>query len=384
MFETDSQLLSEWFETTHSTTYAGYYMDQRDGGVLRVGFTANQEGELETLENALPLVDTERLRTYQEPPSTPYLALENAYEEVGQDLEGNSELSRKVQSLAMDEAGGSITVGAVHPAEVEGPIRSILGQNVPVTFEQTSNAERLSGRFRDSGRMRAGDQIRHQEIGCTAGFGAHDNESAGPKSVEVDFVITAGHCFLDGQRVWRYHEKAEAELTREEDEIGKVTRRAYEREEFKLETDGEAIRLLDGDIVPRGIWSWGGELLPTKLPSRARVGDRLCFSGAYTEYPLHCGPIIARERHFVVPEEEEWVTGGYWVEFKGGSQRGDSGSPVWKAGSGRPVGILTAEKGDLTLVEPLLHPPNMNPAILPGILHDKWLEPISLKLGEAP
>jgi hypothetical protein len=42
---------------------------------------------------------------------------------------------------------------------------------------------------------------------------------------------------------------------------------------------------------------------------------------------------------------------------------------------------VTAERGDETLVEPLLHPYKMPSNLVPGILNDPLMRPLSLKQG---
>jgi hypothetical protein len=168
--------------------------------------------------------------------------------------------------------------------------------------------------------------------------------------------------------------------------VGEVHRKAWPSEEA-VSTDALAIRT-DGDIVPRGIFGWGGELIPTAPASRARVGNVVCFSGASSQNPPSCGTIVGREKYFVagpepgVPEEP---SGGYWVHFRPGKSPGpgDSGAPVWNLRTGASIGLVTGGDSEIeaTLVEPLLHPPNMNANHLPGILHNQYLAPLSLKLG---
>lgn len=192
-----------------------------------------------------------------------------------------------------------------------------------------------------------------------------------------DFVLTVGRCYWMDELVLRspHSDASGAEDWRR---IGFIKRRAYGRSE-PMNTDAEAIRIDGTGIVPRGIFGWGGNLIPTGAPTKARVGSLVCFSGAHTQVPS-CGTIVARERNFVA---EGVRTGGYYVQFETPASHGDSGAPVWNPNTGASIGLVTGGNTglQLTLVEPLLHPPRMNENLLPGILHNKWLQPLHLKLG---
>ncbi len=80
-----------------------------------------------------------------------------------------------------------------------------------------------------------------------------------------------------------------------------------------------------------------------------------------------------------------FARGGYWVKFDRPAIRGDSGAPVWAGGSKASIGLVKAGRpeGSLTetLVEPLLHPPNLASNQVVGILHNPHMAPLSLKLG---
>lgn len=68
----------------------------------------------------------------------------------------------------------------------------------------------------------------------------------------------------------------------------------------------------------------------------------------------------------------------YWVKFNKPAIHGDSGAPVWApawaGGSNASIGLVTAGRPEgsftETLVEPLLHPPNLASSQVVGILHN--------------
>src|SRR4029077_1397873 len=87
------------------------------------------------------------------------------------------------------------------------------------------------------------------------------------------------------------------------------------------------------------------------------------------------------------PEDAPMGLAGYWVRFPANKrpQHGDSGGPVWNLRTGASIGLISAGRPcnslEETLVAPLLHPPNMSPNRVPGILHHVGMQPLSLKLG---
>lgn len=274
----------------------------------------------------------------------------------------------------------------------------MLGVNAPVSVQyEAPGGSLLDGRYRDSGRMRAGDYISgrlYTPAGnwvasrCTAGFGAKD-PGVKPNGEEIVrmFLLTAGHCYnkIDDE-VWRAeYDESEGYADAGKTEVGRVKRNAYDYVEAGgVRTDGQALRVKDASIVPKAIWGWDGNALPTEPASKARKGNVVCYSGARS-MNVSCGPIVARSLRWTDPETGEKLA-GYWVRFKG--QRpieGDSGGPVWNLRTGASIGLISAGRPENsleeTLVAPLLHPPNMPANRVPGILHHYAMTPIQLLLG---
>jgi YD repeat-containing protein len=377
-FDVNGDRIDQWAEATSPSTYAGYYIDHAAGGIMHIGFTQTQAGQLADLKASLPLVAGERLQVYSSTPAVAYTPLEDISSSVAQAVDSSATLRSLVTSQSTGDNDNMVHVGALDVAQVKSILDGIFGSNSPIIVEYLPRGEHLTGRFRNSGRMRAGDSVLNS-IGnrCTAGFGTYDEFKVGGKDVLANFVLTAGHCYGMNEKVLR---SPHADLSGPTDwrEVGEVKRRAYGQPE-PMNTDTEAIRIKDGGIVPRGIFGWGGDLIPTEPASKARVGNRVCFSGARTQVPS-CGEIVARERNF---EADGVRSGGYLVEFETPANHGDSGAPVWNPRTGASIGLVTGGNyREQTLVEPLLHPPKMNQDLLPGILHNKWLQPMYMKLGD--
>ncbi len=397
-YNLDAERIDQWVEETKPSSFAGYYIDHKAGGIMHVGFTENQAAQLDNLKTALPLVAGERLQVYPTTPTVSYLSVQEASQSVSSAIESNSTLRELVVNVSEDEAGKSVRVGTPNVAQVESILHEMLGPNAPVTVEyDAGSGSLLGGRFRNEGRMRAGDAILSKFYNvtqppkqvngyCTAGFGAKDKAGEhGGQAIWRLFVLTAGHCNeVVEPRVYRSNElnlKTGDEGSWKE--IGEVTRNALHHFDPVSSTDAEAIRLHDAGIVPNGIYGWMGKPLATKKAGKARIGDVLCFSGVRTGTP-ECGYVVARSTHWTpAVGGDGHARGGYWVKFSKGADHGDSGAPVWSLTSiGAPeIGLVTAGRnGSETLVEPLLHPPRL--AGVPGILHDQYLAPLSLKLGE--
>jgi hypothetical protein len=220
---------------------------------------------------------------------------------------------------------------------------------------------------------------------CTAGFGA--KERAGEVRGEPVwrlFVLTAGHCNDVGEK--RVYRSTDSDPLNESNwkELGMVGRSAF-HQSGSVNTDAEAIRVDGNEIVPQGIFGWGGGLIPTENPGTARIGNTVCFSGARTQVP-QCGQVVARSTRWV-SNVDGYARGGYWVKFKNPARPGDSGAPVWrpvcKNEPNLSIGLVSAYRsgGTETLVEPLLHPPNLASNQVVGILNNKYMAPLSLKVG---
>ncbi len=386
-YDVNAGRIDQWVEATNPSSYAGYYIDHAAGGIMHIGFTDNQDERLESLKTSLPLVAGERLQVYLTTPAVSYLSVQATSQSVSDAIESNPTLRDLVVSVSDGEAGKAVHVGTPNVAQVDSTLDQIFGSSAPIVVEYMSDGSLLSGRYRTSGRMRAGDNIvgyakTAVKGACTAGFGAYDQFKVGDKDIVRNFILTAGHCFRPLAGVVSRTTRTDLEYEEDWVEVGQVKRNAFTTVNERVHTDAEAIWIHGSDIEPRGIFGWDGNLIPTKPASKARVGDRVCFSGARTQTPS-CGPIIAREKHF---EAEKYLyTGGYWVKFETPATHGDSGAPVWAANGGASIGLVTAGRPSdtniQTLIEPLLHPPNMNANHLPGILHHEQIQPLRLRLG---
>ena len=368
---------------------------------MRIGFLGDQEDQLADLESSLSLVGGSRLSVYPNPPTTPYVSVRATTQSVMGAIESNSTLADLVVSVEDDEAGRATRVGTPNVAQVENILDQMVGASAPVEVEyEAGDGALLEGRYRNNGRMRAGDYINgaeYTELGnatgrnkpCTAGFGAEDRRSR-PNGGEIIrlFLLTAGHCYTKTeQEVWRAPQDESQEFDDAgKSEVGWLRRNALQYAELGgVRTDGAAIRIKQGGIVPRARWGWDGNALPTKPARKARKRNTVCYSGAISK-TVACGRIVARSLNWN-PDDAPYGLAGYWVRFPYDRrpQRGDSGAPVWNLRTGASIGLVSASRphdsATETLVAPLLHPPNMPANRVPGILHHLGMAPLQLKLG---
>jgi YD repeat-containing protein len=399
LYDVNTGRIDDWVEVTNPASYAGYYMDHKAGGIMHVGFTSAQAEQLESLKASLSLVGQERLQVYPTVPTHSYLQVMATSQSVMGAMEANSTLANLVVNVEDDEAGKATRVGTPNVAQVDSILDQMLGANAPVTVEyDAGDGALLGGRYRNDGRMRAGDYINSDHYAfagiitggpCTAGFGAEDRRprSNGSEIVRL-FLLTAGHCAAEtGGEVWRNTYDGDDEFPFEDagkSEVGTISRSAFQWLELGgVRTDGAAIRIREGGIVPQAIYGWNGHPLPTKPASKARKGNVVCYSGAISK-DVSCGRIVARSLDWQ-PEGAPMGLAGYWVIFPEGKrpEDGDSGGPVWNLSTGASVGLISARRKNATetLVAPLLHPPNMPSDRVPGILHHQGMAPLQLKLG---
>ncbi len=402
-YDVDAERISQWVEATHPSNFAGYYLDQAAGGIMHIGFLANQAEQLESLKASLTLVANDRLQVYSVAPTNSYLSVKDTSQSITNAIESNTTLRELVVSVEEDEAGKAVRVGTPNIAQVESILDHVIGSNVPISVQyDVGDVNLLSGRFRNEGRMRAGDAIFTKRYSanvpsphinnsmCTAGFGA--KEKAGEVRSEPFwrlFVLTAGHCSdlnsVYEKSIYRSTD-SNFSIGNEGDwrEVGEVKRDALHHSE-PVNTDAAAVRVEDAGVVPQGIFGWEGNLIPTRSAGTAKIGSIVCFSGARTQAP-QCGHVVTRSIRSLAGEDNH-ARGGYWVKFEKPALPGDSGAPVWRPvcieRANCSVGLVTARRrgGIETLVEPLLHPPNLSPNQVVGILNNKYLAPLSLKLG---
>jgi hypothetical protein len=241
-------------------------------------------------------------------------------------------------------------------------------------------AQSAATRWKDEGPVRAGQAIGWIKNGvkswCTAGFGTSERAGTAKNGAGIfsHFVLTAGHCFEVGEVIRRFHKEKEQSPY----QLGRVTRRPLLIEQDKFSTDGEAIELSgDGSQVPTTIVGESRHKLPVNGVDVAKPGMVVCISGATTDQIPKCLPILGpAEYHPGWALKEGGYTPPFYILHTAlRSQAGDSGAPIWTAGSGKALGLNVVGGNGTKWFSPLLPPP----------LSDKGIQPYEqIKRDKAP
>jgi hypothetical protein len=393
LYTTNAAKIDAWVEATEPPNFAGYYLDNRAGGIMYVGFLGNQEEQLNQLKSSLSLVAQARVKVYPVAPTVSYLSARATAQAVVNVIETSSGVAALVTSVRLEKSGTLVHVGATNAAQVESALlQAVPGAHVVVQFEPRTG-QLLTGRYRTEGRMRGGDAVfAHTggvagNIKCSAGFGTKspDGKSGGKQLWNV-FVLTAGHCDFAGLGGVIYRSTdTDQENESHWSPIGTVQRDRYPNGIITM--DAAAIQTRAPKLVPQGQWGARNNLVPTEPAGTVHVNQTVCFSGIMTSYT--CGPVTEITPYWAGVEENSSpaARAGYWVKFETAAQHGDSGAPVWGV-FGESIGLISAMGGpsekhgpNETFVEPLLTPPGLNRFTATGVLTDPAFAPMSLKIA---
>jgi hypothetical protein len=361
-------LISQWGRNSMSSTYAGYYMDHRAGGKIRVGFTANQGASVATLEQQPGVDPDDRIEPFPYQPTRSLIQLEAISQTFDQDVSTRPELMQLLTTGALNVQSNIVSVGATNVAPVQSYIAERFGSNPGISAYTDPSKPVLRKTFLEEGvrvremnnRLYAGDWIRTGLLdgGCTLAFGAWEitGTKANGAPTFANYALTAGHCYPIGTTLKRggYETKEGKRVEALSSAIGKVQRRSYTINQAGFATDAEAIRLDNGTEVPRWIfWSQGYQ---SKINGVAdwTPGMTLCHSGTWGG--THCGPTAP----WLIKSYYEGAAGPVWqIRVFDYSIGGDSGSPVFDPVTGSAVGLLSGgpfyNKGptDITPLLPL-------------------------------
>jgi hypothetical protein len=348
-----------WSEANAPSAYAGYYVDERAGGIIYIGFTGNQAEQVEALKRSAGLMTPDRIAPYPEVPMHTFSELRSLQGEIAS-LAGSSQPGL-ITGAEVNLQDNRVDVGASNVGETTSLLEESFGASAPidVTYQATARPRRDS-RERIEGPIRAGDLIRlnDREGGsvdekltgsvCTAGFGAFDQATSNTNTIiKRMFVLTAGHCMVIGHEVMRRSDPSQTQ----KQWIGFVKREGLDNNGTTTDVDVAAIRLENPAIVPRKIFTApNAARIPVKSIGVAPgIGTNICYSGI-TSNRVRCGPIIGPPEEFPRDEGTNWTT--VEVCFREYIEGGDSGSPAWIEGTGTAVGIMTTGFDETENAEP--------------------------------
>lgn len=347
-WEQASEVIPSWVGSNAPSSFAGFYLDERSGGKVVVGFVGEQAAaSLAALEGATGLmVEPERVTAFPAPPSHTLVYLESLQSQISS--KAATYPSGLIKSIRIDIEKNLISVGAYPVSQAQSLLQNDFGNQAPISVHhQLTFRKKKIGRERIEGKVRAGDEIiskynEFPESGpCTASFGAFQigEKPATGERVSRMFVLTAGHCVELSHPVYR---KSNPNPTpNEKREIGTVKRSGYESKgDAVIDVDAAAIRLKNPELTPRQIFQDEG-LPPIDVTSvwSPKWGTNLCFSGR-TSREKRCGPVISLPE--VVRYGNEIALEMCFEAYIWG---GDSGSPVWVEGTGVAVGIAVTGYG---------------------------------------
>lgn len=356
--------IPNWATVHASGAYAGYYIDERAGGLLYVGFTggAVKQSELvEAFRESAGFAAPDRVRAFASAPSFSLATLISLQNNITNLARSNG--STGINSVSVAVEANRVTVAT---SDVEGTtafLNKELGATAPFTVTYVSSPPpHRDSRERIEGPIRAGDLIRLNDredgpvkeklIGtiCTAAFGAFDNVKAKStgQTLKAMFVLSAGHCFLVGHEVMRRSDPSQ----KEKQWIGWVRREGDDGAPGNVDVDAAAIRLDPPSLVPRKIFTApNSPRIPVQGVAVAPgVGTNVCYSGIRSNR-VRCGPIFTLPRERYVPKEGNAIT--VEVCFREFIEGGDSGSPAWIEGTGLAVGIMTTGFDETESSEPV-------------------------------
>jgi hypothetical protein len=230
--EAATDIIQEFGDTTARSTFAGFYIDQRTGGTVRVGFTADAANQLQALKQLFPYPD--KLASF----AAPYTEdqLEAFQNQIGSDLPSLESLGVYTVGLSFEHS--AVAVGAIDPTPNLQQELQARYPGMPIRLEQ-SGVPRLAHCDTPYGCL-SGQADRYDDYpvppmlgalrifrtsgggaACSGGFIA---KKAGDAS--RNYVLTAGHCGgLDS--VWYHHQSPVEEAGSGPYRIGVISKRDF-------------------------------------------------------------------------------------------------------------------------------------------------------------
>lgn len=389
--EVDGPLIEEWAYAHFPNSYGGYEVDHRGGGLIRIGFTSNQsERVAEFIDQAHPAAAA-RITSMVSPPARSLLDVGALEEQVLSLSESDPELHSLVTEVSGAEKGAVVHVGASNVAAAETRLTQLLGSLAGIEVVYVPEAEELqSGRFRQGGRMLAGEwiatdwkpKVAPNWTWATAGFGAVEKHFLQNEKrwVKTPFLLTAGHAGEKNSFLYRITTPEPTSTIQDRGEkIGWVERDPYH--EGAEVIDALAIHLNGDGLAPKRIFGEDGQRPSVGTAGVAREGKLLCVSGAASDR-VRCGHVIGFN-HVDPPGRQKHL--GVITVLGLGTKKGDSGAPVWNPRTGQSVGLLEGypKHGNLRrrFVQPLLTTPIGKERNIPGALHANLMGDLHLITG---
>lgn len=333
-----------------STGYAGYKVSHEEGGILYVGFTQDQQAQVDALKPSLA-APSDRVRAFPTQPQRSIADLNALRSIVHSEGDPGGPLAGQVVWVSVEAGANRLLVGATNVGLVQSSLDARYGTGVARVVYATPPIamKKKQSRFNSAGPVQAGDRVVGSSE-CTVSMGGIG--SAGFKRrdhwINRYFLIEAGHCFSEGEVIGRMRRD-----TTHFQRLGKVAYRPFNPftpPDGPTQVDAESIDVGDKDEVPRAIFRGAR----SQIPIRGSAGvppqwTTVCSSGARS-MRVGCGPVISTETDTDLDVDRDGVgdVPVRQVQVAGGDMAvlgGDSGSPVWIQGTGIIVGSVSGGGG---------------------------------------
>lgn len=340
-----AEAIPQWAEEHAGSTYGGYYVNNREGGLIYVGFTQNQAAQVEALKQSGALMASGQVTEMPAPPTRAIANVESLEQEVISAIAEDTLASEVTGEVSLAPDSGIVEVAATNPSAVEALLNSRFGTEAPIHVGLDTNPTTPAySRFHSTGPVHAGDWLQTQGQcdegrscykACTANFGTWDQvaEQQG-QPIYNWYKLTAGHCFGLLTRIKRKATKgpaSNAELA----SVGQVERSGWHNPNQSGNfSDFEAIHVNSPLASSEVFYGNPNGLIKTYGAEHARLHREYCWSGVNGS-ARECG--VAYKRAVVTVEGHPEV--GFWV--LAASVEGDSGGPVWDPVTKMAVGVVS-------------------------------------------
>jgi YD repeat-containing protein len=367
-----------WAASNAPATYAGFYMDHRNGGIVRVGFTAEQASKIAQLKANGGLMAPERIAAFPYEPSRTLATLEGSLSTASQ-IVTDPPAPPGIVSVSLDIPGNRLRLGTTEVATTEAFAAEAFGSEAGVVVSAEAPSQEFAGRYKAGIPFLAATYIRNYETQCMAGFGAWRKYGKKPNGEPYKrrYVLTAGHCFpktFSNAISVIHRPRFEGDLG---EEIGKVELQGFLEDPNRIDTDAEAIWLSKTDLIPSWIYECCGGRASMKVTGVTfpQQGDTVCQSSQFLNR-VTCGPVtkVGDFDRLVVDEKTGRLSGWHWmIRAAVGGGKGDSGGPVWMRETGEAVGLVAGGGEGGLAITPFKRPPNATAVQIAGIFSDPHL-----------
>jgi len=329
-----AEVIPQWAEEHAPSTYGGFYVDEKAGGIIHVGFTTNQQASVEALKQDPRLLSPGQIKEFPTPPVNSVMGLEATAPTVTDALVNDLTMRQLAVSVRVAPAGNVIQVGATEPGPVKAFLATHFGVNAPIAVYMQEPNLLSASRYTTSGPVVAGSALIGENANtCTAGYGsrAYAGQERGRAQYRY-FTLTAGHCYPLNLKVGRQIGKFKGGIL-----LGKVRRNAYSG--LKV-TDAAGI-LINDSFRSHSVLN-GSPLAaePIQGAEKVRVGRTVCWSGIYGG--KRCGKVLYHTETLIEGAVHAvYVANDINIE-------GDSGGPVWDPVTHKAVGLITGLPGELS------------------------------------